>query len=154
MFKNLTASLFLISAFFSGFSHSASISGSVNVVIIEALNLTEEKVIDFGVLEANNGKCAMAASGALEASEGSTCSGSGQLGLIAINGTEDQAISIEVAANENEGAAINFKPVLHSDTDAVLVEGSAKARIGGELQFDNVSAGTYNLTYTVIVNYN
>lgn len=137
----------------SGLGHSASFSGNASVSILDSFEFLEQKVVNFGTLTLGDGACAMGPTGALEASGGGTCTGEGQLGEILIRGTADQTISISVEAGDS-APGLTFTPQLHSDASTVLVGGQTTAKIGGLLNLNGVTAGSYNVTYIIVVNYN
>lgn len=137
----------------SGLSHSASFSGNATVSILTSLEFVEQKVVNFGALTLGDGACSMGPTGALEASGGGTCTGEGQVGEILISGTEDQTVSVSVEAGDSS-PGLTFTPQLHSDPSTVLVGGQTTAKIGGLLDLNGVTAGSYNLTYIIVVNYN
>jgi hypothetical protein len=149
--QNFVTFLFLIS--FSGLTNAASFTGNAKVSLLDSIEFIEQKVVDFGAITLANGTCSMGATGTLEGSNGSSCSGEGQVGELLIHGTADQTISIYVEAGDS-APGIDFTPQLHSDASTVLVGGQTVAKIGGSLAINSASAGDFNLTYVVVVNYN
>lgn len=137
----------------SSLSHGASFSGNASVSVLDSFEFVEQKVVDFGALTSGDGACSMGPTGTLEASGGGTCTGEGQVGEILISGTDGQTISVSVEPGDS-APGLTFTPQLHSDASTVLVGGQATAKVGGLLNLTGVSAGSYNLTYIVVVNYN
>lgn len=132
---------------------AVSATGHVNVHILETLSLAEVKEVDYGSLVNEDGICTINASGSLEGSGGSSCSGQGQLGEFVISGTENQAIDIEVSSGESI-SGVTFTPELHSSSTAILVGGTTTALIGGVLNLDNATEGSHALSYVISINYN
>ncbi len=137
----------------TGLSHATSFSGTASVSILDSFEFIEQKIVNFGTLTLGNGTCNMGPTGALEASGGGTCTGEGQLGEILISGTDGQTISVSVEQGDS-AAGLTFTPQLYSDASTVLVGGQTTAKIGGLLNLNGATAGSYNLTYIIIVNYN
>lgn len=144
---------FLLALAPAGSSHGASFSGNATVSILDSFEFVEQKVVNFGAITRGDGACTMGPTGALEASSGGTCTGEGQVGEILISGTEDQTVSVSVEAGDS-APGLTFTPQLHSNPSTVLVGGQTTAKIGGSLNLNGATAGTYNLTYIVVVNYN
>ncbi len=126
--------------------------GNVSVRLITPVVLEELSPVDFGAQSSQNGICNMSSGGSLSGSS-STCTQQGQLGTFKITGEEDQSVSISVSAGEAD-SGVSFSPALVSDANPVLTGGEVNALIGGSLILDDAVTGTYNLFYTIIVNYN
>lgn len=144
---------FIAISFFSSHSFAYSAVGTASVNLLESVNFEEKKTVDYGSIINQNGNCSIAAGGELVGSNGSNCSGNGQLGEFVISGTSDQTVSIDVTAGESV-SGVTFTPELHTQSSAVLIGGSTVAKVGGTLNLNNASQGFHALTYTISVNYN
>lgn len=137
----------------STFAFAESATGNVMVTILDQIDLTETKSVDYGSLTNETGDCTINATAQKIGTDGSSCSGDAQLGEFSIAGTEDQMVSISVSPSTASNG-VTFSPTLHTPSTAVLSGGQATVTIGGTLSMENASSGMHNLSYTISVNYN
>lgn len=134
-------------------SHAESTLAYASVTVLDTLEISESNVVDFGAISGTDGICSMSDQGNLVGTNGSPCSGTGQVGSFIINGSVGQSVNISV--NTGDGpTGISFQPELLSNDFTTLTDGSATARIGGELALADAPLGSQSLTYFITVNYN
>ena len=154
--KKIAAAIALVASF--GLSTSAfaeSTTGNAQVNILSAISFTEDQVVDFKFITADDGNCAMAASGVLSGQ----CAGreDGVPGAFTVSGTASQAIAISVGSGSASGG-VTYNPLLASngltaDTASLDLLGKNVVSVIGSLDLLSAAPGAKALTYVITVDY-
>lgn len=143
-------------------AQAATGTGSATVEILEAITVTEDTGLNFGLISpsASIGTVDVTELSARSCSGGVTCVGTGTAaaGAFTITGTTDANVQVTLPADVTlTGPGTDMTATLSSAAESgtlALTGGAATFNVAGSLAVGaNQAAGTYNGTYTVTVNY-
>ena len=130
---------------------AASELGNARVLLLPAIDISEESEVDFGQLSNVDGTCAMALDGSLSGSPGMDCVGNETPGVFAIRGADGAVLNISVSQGILGG--ITFNPVIAGNSQRTLENGSTTVTILGNLILSGAAEGTSIISYTLVANY-
>lgn len=144
---------------------AATATGNATARIVDALQITEDTVLNFGTIVpgAASGNVVITAAGAKACDPALSCiSGTHAAGAFTVTGLGGQGVNVSVSAPtslDDAGAGVAMPlSALTTNTGSITLSagatGSASFTVGGTLTVGaNQLAGTYTGTYTVTANY-
>jgi len=160
--KNYITTLALIGALAPGLAMAATASGTgtASAKIVEPVTVTQTQGLNFGTVTNEAGTVSISLSGGERSSTGDNLVTDGNtpsLGQINITGPAGQPISINIPTNAEISASGAGLTVNLSSTDrgskTLDSEGSFTIYVGGSMNPEGWTAGTYTGSYPITINY-